>query len=70
VTGTFRLSYQSQRNEHPAGRLVMMVWQGHERNQWDVAIHRSLEGFAGPVAVAPEGPSPFSLRVQGPPIHL
>ena len=46
---------------HPAGRLVMMVWQRHERNEWDVAIHRSLEGFAGPVAVAPEGPSPFSL---------
>ena len=45
----------------PAGRLVMMVWQGHERNEWDVAIHRSLGGFAGPVAVAAEGPSPFSL---------
>jgi SAM-dependent methyltransferase len=45
----------------PAGRLVMMVWQGHERNEWDVAIHRSLESFEGPVAVAPEGPDPFSL---------
>jgi ubiquinone/menaquinone biosynthesis C-methylase UbiE len=21
----------------PAGRLVMMVWQSHERNEWDVA---------------------------------
>jgi SAM-dependent methyltransferase len=45
----------------PAGRLVMMVWQGHERNEWDVAIHRSLEGFEGAVAVAPAGPDPFSL---------
>jgi SAM-dependent methyltransferase len=30
----------------PAGRLVMMVWQAHERNEWDVAIHQSL-GAAG-----------------------
>ena len=45
----------------PAGRLVMMVWQGHERNEWDVAIRGSLEGFEGPVAVAPKGPDPFSL---------
>jgi SAM-dependent methyltransferase len=40
----------------PAGRLVMTVWQASERNEWDVAIHRSL---AGPVAAA--GPDPFSL---------
>src|SRR6266511_4054002 len=26
----------------PAGRLVMLVWQGHERNEWAVAIHGSL----------------------------
>jgi SAM-dependent methyltransferase len=45
----------------PAGRLVMMVWQGHERNEWDVAIHRSLEGIGGSVVVTPEGPDPFSL---------
>ena len=25
----------------PAGRLVMMVWQAHDRNEWDVAIRRS-----------------------------
>ena len=24
----------------PAGRLVMMVWQARERNEWDVAIRR------------------------------
>jgi ubiquinone/menaquinone biosynthesis C-methylase UbiE len=47
----------------PAGRLVMMVWQGPERNEWEVAIRRSLaeeppEEFA---AVAPAWPDPFSL---------
>jgi SAM-dependent methyltransferase len=46
---------------HPAGRLVMMVWQGHERNEWDVAIHESLEGSGESMAVAAEGPGPFSL---------
>jgi SAM-dependent methyltransferase len=45
----------------PAGRLVMMVWQAHERNEWDVAIHQSLAGPEGPGAVASEGPDPFSL---------
>jgi SAM-dependent methyltransferase len=53
----------------PAGRLVMMVWQGQERNEWEVAIRRSLEGFGEPAAVAPAGPDPFSLAnpatVQG-----
>ena len=28
----------------PAGRLVMMVWQVGERNEWDVAIRQSLGG--------------------------
>jgi SAM-dependent methyltransferase len=45
----------------PAGRLVMMVWQAHERNEWDVAIRRSLEAAAGPVARAAGGPDAFSL---------
>ncbi|MEW9529847.1 class I SAM-dependent methyltransferase [Microbispora sp. NPDC049125] len=45
----------------PAGRLVMMVWQAHERNEWDVAIRRSLEAAEGPVAGAPARPDPFSL---------
>ena len=45
----------------PAGRLVMMVWQARERNEWDVAIRRSLGGSGGPAAVAGEGPDPFSL---------
>jgi ubiquinone/menaquinone biosynthesis C-methylase UbiE len=45
----------------PAGRLVMMVWQPHERNEWDVAIHQSLAGPEEPVAAATAGPDPFSL---------
>jgi SAM-dependent methyltransferase len=45
----------------PAGRLVMVVWQAHDRNEWDVAIHQALAGPAGPTAVAGEGPNPFSL---------
>jgi ubiquinone/menaquinone biosynthesis C-methylase UbiE len=45
----------------PAGRLVMMVWQAHERNEWGVAVHQSLEAAEGPVAGASGGPDPFSL---------
>jgi SAM-dependent methyltransferase len=43
----------------PAGRLVMMVWQGGEHNEWDVAVRRSLATAGGPVDGA--GPDPFSL---------
>ena len=49
------------RSLRPAGRLVMMVWQAPERNEWDVVIRRSLEGPQGPVAAASAGPDPFSL---------
>jgi SAM-dependent methyltransferase len=42
----------------PDGRLVMMVWQAHDRNEWEVAIRQSL---AGPGAVASTGPDPFWL---------
>ena len=31
----------------PAGRLVMMVWQADERNEWEVAIRQSLAGTEG-----------------------
>ncbi len=42
----------------PGGRLVMMVWQAGERNDWYMAIRRSLQG----VAPAPSaGLDPFSL---------
>jgi SAM-dependent methyltransferase len=40
----------------PSGRLVMMVWQAGERNEWEVAIRRSLDA-----AGASAGPDPFSL---------
>jgi len=45
----------------PAGRLVMMVWQAHERNEWDVAIHQSLGAAEGPMALPSGGADPFSL---------
>jgi ubiquinone/menaquinone biosynthesis C-methylase UbiE len=45
----------------PPGRLVMMVWQAHERNEWDIAIHRSLEAAEEPVTIPSGGPDPFSL---------
>jgi SAM-dependent methyltransferase len=44
------------RSLRPAGRLVMMVWQAYERNEWEVAIRRSL-GTAAPAGL----PDPFSL---------
>jgi SAM-dependent methyltransferase len=45
----------------PAGRLVMMVWQGRERNEWDVAIRQSLLRPGGSAAAASAGRDPFSL---------
>jgi ubiquinone/menaquinone biosynthesis C-methylase UbiE len=39
----------------PGGRLVMMVWQAHEQNEWAVAIQQSLAP-----GEAPE-PDAFSL---------
>ena len=47
----------------PAGRLVMMVWREHERNEWSVAIERALEGDGSP-GPAPEALAPFSLGEQ------
>jgi hypothetical protein len=46
---------------HPAGRLVMMIWQARDRNEWRMAIRRSLTGPGGPAAAASAGPDPFSL---------
>jgi SAM-dependent methyltransferase len=36
------------------GRLVMMVWQARERNEWDVAIRQFLGAAEGPIAALPE----------------
>ena len=43
----------------PGGRLVMLVWQAHERNEWSVAIRRSLDDHE--VSGGGTGPDPFSL---------
>ena len=45
----------------PAGRLVMMVWQARDRNEWEAAIRQSLAEPGGSAAVASAGPDPFSL---------
>jgi len=42
------------------GRLVMMVWQDHHRNEWSVAIQRALADGADVPAAAPMA-DPFSL---------
>ena len=45
----------------PAGRLVMMVWQARDRNEWDVAIRQALAGPGGSAATASAGSAAFSL---------
>ena len=46
----------------PGGRLVMLVWQGRDRNEWSTAIRQAI---AGPDALRPDqpgpGPDPFAL---------
>jgi SAM-dependent methyltransferase len=42
------------------GRLVMMVWQRHEQNEWSVSIDRALRG-AEEATVASNGSDAFSL---------
>ena len=41
----------------PVGRLVMMVWQAPERNEWDVTIRQAL----GMTAITAGLPDAFSL---------
>jgi SAM-dependent methyltransferase len=43
----------------PAGRLVMMVWQGHEQNEWSLAIEEAVGNPRD--ALASEALDPFSL---------
>jgi SAM-dependent methyltransferase len=45
----------------PGGRLVMMVWQSWERNEWSVAIRGSLAEPGEPVTAPSAAPDPFSL---------
>jgi SAM-dependent methyltransferase len=42
----------------PGGRLVLLVWQRHERNEWARAIDAALGDAAQP---PPRGADPFSL---------
>jgi ubiquinone/menaquinone biosynthesis C-methylase UbiE len=49
----------------PAGRLVMMVWQAHERNEWSKAIEHSLTGGDGRLPHSPKAVDPFSLADPG-----
>jgi SAM-dependent methyltransferase len=40
------------------GRLVMMVWQEHHRNEWSISIQRAIAGWPD---AAPGALDPFSL---------
>jgi ubiquinone/menaquinone biosynthesis C-methylase UbiE len=46
---------------HPGARLVMMVWQAHERNEWSVALELSLAGGVGARPPVHQAVEPFSL---------
>jgi SAM-dependent methyltransferase len=43
------------------GRLVMMVWQEHDRNEWATSIERALALDGARVARSPAARQPFSL---------
>lgn len=44
----------------PTARLVLLVWQARERNEWSMEIRRALAGTAAPPLPA-AGRDPFSL---------
>ena len=44
-----------------SGRLMMMVWQEAERNEWDVSIRRALAIDVAMPAASAAAPDPFSL---------
>jgi SAM-dependent methyltransferase len=41
----------------PAARLVLLVWQEHDRNEWATVIRKTLTA----AGAKPGGPNPFSL---------
>jgi SAM-dependent methyltransferase len=49
----------------PGARLVMMVWQAHERNEWSMAIESALVGDVGARAPVHQAGEPFSLADPG-----
>ena len=44
----------------PGARLVIMVWQSADRNEWASAIHRAVAGGTAPPH-SPDAPGAFSL---------
>ena len=45
----------------PAARLVLLVWQDRDRNEWATAIRQTLTAAAATPAPPTSGPDPFSL---------
>src|SRR3569833_1325323 len=45
----------------PGGRLVMLVWQAHDDNEWDVVIHQALAEPEEAAIAFDHRPDPFSL---------
>jgi SAM-dependent methyltransferase len=45
----------------PGGRLVMMVWREHDRNEWSVLIEQALAPSIDGPTPSPAPPNPFSL---------
>jgi SAM-dependent methyltransferase len=49
----------------PGGRLVMMVWQAHEANEWSVAVDQALAPYDSSPTASPGAHSHFSLADPG-----
>jgi SAM-dependent methyltransferase len=45
----------------PGGRLVLMVWQARDRNEWSTAVREALAGDNDVPPPPASGPHPFSL---------
>jgi SAM-dependent methyltransferase len=58
VNAAFRNIARAMR---PGGRLVMMVWQVCERNEWAVSIDRALADGPNSALSGSSAPNPFSL---------
>ncbi|MCM2423971.1 class I SAM-dependent methyltransferase [Streptomyces sp. RKAG293] len=48
----------------PAARLVLLVWQNRDRNEWASALRRSLTPATDTPSPPPSGPDAFSLADQ------
>ena len=54
----------------PGGRLVMMVWQAHEANEWSVAVEQALTPYSAQLDGSPGVHDHFSLADQGKVEHI